>query len=62
MRHLFEFDEPCAKCVVVVDVERKPRKSISKDTPRDLPHVQALVKMIGDYIGRECSADTAVAV
>ena len=61
MRHLFEFEERSAHCVVIVDVMRKPKKSLPKDAPRDLPHVQEIVKLIGDYIARECSADTATA-
>jgi hypothetical protein len=62
MRQLFEFEEPSANVIVLIDVARKPKKSIPKQTPRDLPRVQALVKMIGEYIERECrDNDTAVA-
>jgi hypothetical protein len=59
LRHRFQFDEVSANVLVTIDITRRPKKTLPRDTPRDLPHVNALLRLIGEYIERNCRGNDA---
>jgi hypothetical protein len=58
-RQTFEFEEPSANVTINIDVARKPRKSIARDTPRDLPRTCELLRLISVYLERSATAVAA---